>query len=64
MAAFTACMELPAAAFAVGLGGILLWLVTFVAATPVGLSLARNAHLSLTRLSEEATPPPAPSHAA
>src|SRR5205807_9092692 len=25
-AAFTACMELPAAAFAVGLGGILLWL--------------------------------------
>jgi len=43
--------------------GILLWLVTFVAVTPIGLSLARNAHLSLTRLSEEATPPPAPTHA-
>ncbi len=36
--------------------GILLWLVTFVSPTPVGLSLARHAHLSLTRLSEEAKP--------
>lgn len=38
--------------------GILLWLVTFVSPTPVGLSLARHAHLSLTRLSEEAKPEP------
>jgi uncharacterized protein (TIRG00374 family) len=44
--------------------GILLWLVTFVSATPIGLSLARHAHLSLTKLSKEATPPPAPSHVA
>jgi uncharacterized protein (TIRG00374 family) len=36
--------------------GILLWLVTFVSPTPVGLSLSKHAHVSLTRLSEEATP--------
>jgi glycosyltransferase 2 family protein len=40
--------------------GVLLWLVTFVAATPVGLALSRRAHLSLIRLSKEASPPPAP----
>lgn len=43
--------------------GILLWIVTFMAVTPIGLSLAKHAHVSLSRLSEEATPPPAPSHA-
>jgi uncharacterized protein (TIRG00374 family) len=36
--------------------GVLLWLVTFVAATPVGLSLARHAHVSIAKLSEEAKP--------
>jgi uncharacterized protein (TIRG00374 family) len=44
--------------------GILLWLVTFVSPTPVGLSLSRHAHLSLTRLSKEATPAGTPPHAA
>jgi uncharacterized protein (TIRG00374 family) len=36
--------------------GVLLWLVTFVAATPTGLILARHEHVSLTKLSEEAEP--------
>ena len=40
--------------------GILLWLVTFVSPTPVGLSLSRHAHVSLTNLSKEATPMPHP----
>lgn len=39
--------------------GILLWLVTFMSPIPVGLSLARNAHISLTRLTKEAAPTPA-----
>ncbi len=34
--------------------GILLWLVTFVSPTPVGLSLSKHAHVSLSRLTEEA----------
>jgi len=36
--------------------GVLLWLVTFVASTPIGLILARYEHVSLTKLSEEAEP--------
>lgn len=32
--------------------GILLWLVTFVAVTPVGMLLARREHLSWKKLSE------------
>jgi len=33
--------------------GILLWLVTFVAITPVGLALAHREHVSFTRISKE-----------
>ncbi len=33
--------------------GILLWLVTFIAVTPVGLLLARYEHVSLRKLTEE-----------
>jgi hypothetical protein len=33
--------------------GILLWLVTFVAVVPVGLSLAHHEHVSLRKLREE-----------
>jgi uncharacterized protein (TIRG00374 family) len=39
--------------------GILLWLITFMSPIPVGLSLARHAHVSLTKLTKEAIPPPA-----
>ena len=34
--------------------GVLLWLVTFVSSTPIGLALARRAHLSIAKLSDEA----------
>jgi hypothetical protein len=33
--------------------GIMLWLVTFMSVTPVGLILAHSEHVSLTRLEEE-----------
>ncbi|HEV8525332.1 MAG TPA: lysylphosphatidylglycerol synthase transmembrane domain-containing protein [Terriglobales bacterium] len=33
--------------------GILLWMVTFVAITPVGLALAHREHVSFTRISKE-----------
>lgn len=37
--------------------GIMLWLTTFVAATPVGLFFAHREHLKLTSVAEEATSP-------
>lgn len=36
--------------------GILLWLVAFMSVVPAGLLLARRAHLSIRRLSEESQP--------
>jgi hypothetical protein len=36
--------------------GVLLWLVTFVASTPIGLVLARYEHVSLTKIPEVAEP--------
>lgn len=33
--------------------GIMLWLVTFIAVTPIGLALAHREHVSLTRISEQ-----------
>jgi hypothetical protein len=36
--------------------GILLWLVTFVSSSPIGLLIARREHVNLVKLSEEAEP--------
>jgi hypothetical protein len=36
--------------------GVLLWLVTFVSSSPIGLLLARREHVNLVKLSEEAEP--------
>jgi uncharacterized protein (TIRG00374 family) len=36
--------------------GVLLWLVTFVSSSPIGLLIARSEHVNLVKLSEEAEP--------
>jgi uncharacterized protein (TIRG00374 family) len=36
--------------------GVLLWLVTFVSSSPIGLLIARREHVNLVKLSEEAEP--------